>query len=206
MAVHFVPYHRASEEIHVNPNLMRPACDRECLQKCMAAKALPDPEFGNRGSTDLLDRESLPIPGITGDGRLYPSLVARRTAVNQCKVGLLNLSSFELLLQKRQHRLVLGKDYQPRGVLVEPMHEPLSTYFSQAAKLRGISNSGLGQRPAIMPGGRVYDDPGRLVDHHVVPRLTYDVKCHRLRLIERRLIIKRRHSDGVSRLQLKCRL
>ena len=108
--VHLVPHHRASDEFHMDANLMCPARDRKRLHKCVLAETLSDPEFGDRRAAAFLDREPFPHPAIPRDRCLHPSFVARRRGVDQCQVSFIDFSGFELLLQQRQRCLVLGKN------------------------------------------------------------------------------------------------
>ena len=87
--------------------------------------------------------------------------------------------------------VVAGDDHQPRGVLVEAVDDPRPLRLAAAEQLA----ERVDQRLAAVPGRRVDDQPGRLVDHR---EPVVDVDEPRRRRLTARVVRLRRRSPARS--------
>ena len=93
-------------------------------------------------------------------------------------------------------RLRRARNHEQAGcVAVEPMHDPLAALLPS---LRAELDEALGERSALVPTGRMDDEPGRLVDHEQVLVLEGDLQVDRLCVTVRGLLRQLDH-DLVSR-------
>ena len=59
--------------------------------------------------------------------------------------------------------VVLRDHHQPRGALVEPVHDAGSQLAADAAEILDAMQQRIDQRARVVPGGRVHDHAGRFV-------------------------------------------
>ena len=77
----------------------------------------------------------------------------------------------------------LCHDEEPARVLVEPVHDPRPLNAADAGEaLAAMGDERVDQCAAVMAGGRMDDEPGRLVDHDELLVLMDDAERDRLAL------------------------
>ena len=126
--------------------------------------------------------------GCAGCGRWRASIVPRRgsgTPQTSAEIGALERAGAavvgELRRQAAMRAVVLGHDQQPARVLVEPVHDARPPHAADAGQaVAAMGDERVDQRAALMPGGRMHDEPGRLVDDDEVVVLVDDRERDRL--------------------------
>ena len=82
-------------------------------------------------------------------------------------------------------RVVLGDDHQSRRAAIEPVHDAGPLLAADAAQVVDVMEERVDERAARMPGGRVHDHAGRLVDDDEVAILVEDRQRQRFGLRHR---------------------
>ncbi len=107
---------------------------------------------------------------IAANGRLDPARARRRAATHQRRVDAADLAPAQLRLQLSQGDLVPSDHQQPRGVAIEPVHDPRSI-------LGAASDTSAEHLHQGWPGRSrrgVREHPRRLVHHHQPIILVHD--------------------------------
>jgi len=107
----------------------------------------------------------------------------------------------ELPLQPLMRQIGLGDHEEPRGVLVDPVHDPRPDPPADPRQpAAGVVQERVDQRAVRRPRRRVHDEPGRLVDDDQVGVLVHDGQRDRLgRRRDRRRLGQRQHQLGAGR-------
>ncbi|MNT49083.1 hypothetical protein D3C72_1859110 [compost metagenome] len=114
---------------------------------------------------------------VAADRRVDGALV-RRLAPDQREVGALDGPGGQLAHEVGLRGKRTGDDHQARGFLVQPMHD---TGARQLARGRVAVQQAVEHRTAPVTGGRMHDQPGRLVDDEQRGVLEHHVQRHVLR-------------------------
>ncbi len=101
--------------------------------------------------------------------------------------------------------VVLGDDQQARRVLVEPVHDAWPPHAADARQaVAAMGDERVDQRAGLVPGRRMDDEPGRLVDHQQVGILVDDVEGNVLALGLGRHAAAARRPRRRARLELSA--
>ena len=153
---------------------------------------------GDRCAAAGHDRHPLAIPRVTADRRLDAATRGRRLAAHEREVLLLDAAVAELAHQAGLRRIGLGDDDQAARLLVEPMDDPGSADAGDRAEglaaIARTTQEGVHEGARSVPGRRMHDEPGRLVDDQHVVVLVGDDERDRLR--DERLIRRRAEHDA----------
>ena len=116
------------------------------------------------------DGHARPLSGGTPDGRVDGPFVGlhrprrEHQVLAPCAVGP------ELLGQRPVGTRGAGHHHEPRGALVQTVHDPgpvgvAAPRLGQADEIGKARQQAVHQRPAVVAGAVVHDEPGRLVHH-----------------------------------------
>ncbi len=94
-----------------------------------------------------------------------------RAPLDERDVLAVDVARLQRRLQRAQHRVALGDDEQPARVAVQAVHDAGAHRIAAG----GPAGERLDERPALVPGGRVHDDPCRLVHDEQVLVLPDDL-------------------------------
>src|SRR5450756_1472240 len=177
----------------VDPDLVGPAGDEVHFQEGPSTEALANPVPGDGWPSVGDHGHPGPLPRIAPDRRLDPAGGRLYAALDQREVRLLYAARLELRHEAGLGRVRLGNHDQPGRVAVQAMHDPGPLDARDAAVFRVARQERIDHRPAPVPGRRVDDEPGRLVDHQHVRVLVQDLKRDRLGLDVGRL--RRRNAE-----------
>ena len=79
-------------------------------------------------------------------------------------------------------RVVLRDHECAAGFLVQTMDDSGTLFSPDAGKIRAMRQQRVHQSMRLMPGARVHDNAGRLVEHEEIVVLENDVELYLLRL------------------------
>jgi hypothetical protein len=97
-----------------------------------------------------------------------------------------NRACSELIGQEVMGAVVLGDEQATGGVLIEPVYEASLPLAPDAGHFRPMMEERVDEGAGRVPGSRVNDQTGRLVDHHAIVVLVHPVERDRLRGERRR--------------------
>ena len=126
-----------------------------------------------------VERAAGRVAPVAADRRLDPARAGARASLDERQVAALELPRPHQLLEAVVRLLRAGGDEQSRGVAVEPVDDPRPL---RVAALDLVLEQRLHERAARVPGRRVDDDPGRLVDHEEMGVLVGDPQVELLRI------------------------
>ena len=154
------------------------------------------------------DEHLLPILGTAADVARDGPLVLVEIAPHQSHVAALDRVVEELFGQPRVGLLVLGDHQQPRGVLVDAVHQSRAVlFFGRDSLLVEVVHQRIDQRAAVIAHPRVHDQSGRFVHEQQPLVLVGDVERNvlgdELHLAPR---VGHHDLDAVERLDLVARL
>jgi hypothetical protein len=193
-----VPGDRQAQVRQVRADLVRPAGQRVERQQGVPAAGAEHLVFSRRSPTTGHHGHALPVARVAPDRRLDTSADRWRLPAHEGQVFLLDAAVAELAHQAGLCRIGLGHHQQPARLFVEPMDDPRSTDTGdRAERLASVERApkqGIHQRPAAVPGRRVHDQPGRLVDDQ--HRLVVIRDLERDRLGRQRRVRRRAELDA----------
>ena len=154
------------------------------------------------------DEHLLPILGTAADVARDGPFVLVEIAPHQSHVAALDRVVEELFGQPRVGLLVLGDHQQPRGVLVDAVHQSRAVlFFGRDSLLVEVVHQRIDQRAAVIAHPRVHDQSGRFVHEQQPLVLVGDVERNvlgdELHLAPR---VGHHDLDAVERLDLVARL
>jgi len=129
------------------------------------------------------------VAPVAADRRFDPSAARPWSPDDERDVMTIELMAAHELLQPAVRLLRAGDHHQPRRVTVEPVHDAGPVGISAGDV---VLEESVHECPGCMPGCRVNDEPGRLVDDDEIVVLVGDPKIHRLRNELRRPVTLRR--------------
>ncbi len=95
-------------------------------------------------------------------------------AVDEREVGLLDGARLERALERLEGGVVLGDDEAARGLLVEAVDDARPENAADARESRDVVEERVDQRAPRVPGGRMDDEAGGLVEDEEVAILVED--------------------------------
>ena len=124
-AIHPVTGHRVTEVGHMNPDLMRSAGFNGDLDQTEFAGKFPQhlPGGGRMPSIARPDCHLLAIDGVATDRRNHPPLFFLQHTMHQGQIFFIQLVIFEYINKFPVHKILLGDQHNPRGILVEPVDD-----------------------------------------------------------------------------------
>ena len=175
-----VARHRVAEGGEVDADLVGAARDQVELEERPAREPLADPVAGRRRPAVRRPRPSaVRSLRVAPDGRLDPADRRGDAALHQRQVGLADAARLELGHQRRLGGVVAGDDQQARGVAVEAVDDARPRDARDAAVVVAARQQGVDERAPPVPGRRVDDQAGRLVDDQQVVVLVDDLDLDR---------------------------
>jgi hypothetical protein len=154
------------------------------LQIRERGKALLDPVPGHRALALALrqDGHALAVLRVAADGCVDDAFARSDPTVDDRQVPPPDRPGLELGHQRVVSGRCLGHDQEPRGVLVEPVHDTGTAGPAHAGGERSVGEHAGGQRAPGMAGPGVDDHPGGLVEDEDVVVLVDDGERDRLGL------------------------
>ncbi len=142
-----------------------------------AGIAADDPQVGDGFASARHHRHARAFERMPADGALQPP-AAYRLAEDDRLVFPLYRTLGDELDQSLMRWKILGHQHQPRGVLIQPVHNAAARNFGQ---IGAMVQQGVDQGPGRISGSGVDHQAGRLIHHHQGLVLVDDVDIHRLR-------------------------
>lgn len=180
--VRLVADQRITDMRHVHADLVRTAGFQLDPHMGVRTEALEHPVVADRRLAAVSDRHALTQPAVTTDrgvdlaaGDHHPNHDALVDAADRAALQLLD--QLGLRLQG------LGHHHQTGGVLVQTVNDTGARHVDDVWH---VVQQRIEQRTTGMPGGRVHNQPGRLVDHQdvvvFVDDIQFDILCDPLTL------------------------
>ncbi len=186
---------------HVDAYLVRAAGDQPALQESAAGEALADPVERARLPPARDHGHALALGLVAGDRGVHDALAAAGLTVDHRQVALVGCAPTEGEGQGAVRGVVLGGDQHPRGVLVEPVHDPGALHAAHAREVPAVRQQRVYQGAVGVARRGVDDEPRRLVDDDQVLVLEKHVQRHLLREQLRRNDWRREDFDHVAWLE-----
>ena len=171
--------HRMPDRVEMHADLVGPPGDEVELQQGPAGEPFADPVAGGRGAPVRHDRHPGPVLRVAPDRRLDPPDRRRHVPRDERLVGLADPPCLELGHQRVLRGIVLGHHQEPARVPVQAVDDPGARDPGDAPVFRPARarQQRIDHRVAVVvTGGRVDDDPGRLVHDQQVRVLVHDPK------------------------------
>ena len=137
--------------------------------------------MGDRLAAALAHRHFFAGIRMPVDRRIDRAALAAGHAPDEGHVAALHRAGAAVIGELRGQRLmrlvVLGDHHQPGGVLVEPVHDARPADAADAGKAgAAMGDQRVDQRAGLVAGGRMHDQPLRLVDDDDVVVLIDDIE------------------------------
>ncbi len=161
-AVGLVADQREANVSHVHANLVGTAGFQLDPHVGVRAEALEHTVMADRRLAAIGDRHALAHAAVAAD-RGIDLAAGSDDANHDALVDTADLARLHLLDQPGLRLQGLGHHHQAGGVLVQAVDDTGARYVDD---VRHVVQQCIEQSPAGMPGGRVHNQPGRLVDHH----------------------------------------
>ena len=172
-----------AEVMEVHPDLVSPAAVQGAFDQADVGAGTQDVIFRFRG-TALAPRDAHPLPvdGVAGDGFInYAGLLAHDPR-NQREINFRHRARGKLAGKIAVSGVVLRHHQSAAGLLVQTMDDSRTFLSSDAGKILAVGQQRVHQSVLLMPGARVHDNSGRLVEHEEVVVLENDIEFYLLRL------------------------
>src|SRR5438105_9210040 len=174
-----IAHHGVTDIRQVHANLMStPGAERE-TQQVGLGEARHAGGVRHRVPTTRQHGHSLAVFGVARDRRLDVDGAGGEMAPDEGRVHALHLA----LLDQPREPLVcavgLRDEQQPRGIPVEPVHDPRTPLRRALRERRAPLHQDVHQRVVPVAGAGVYHESGRLVEHREVLVLEHEVQLSR---------------------------
>ncbi len=167
---------------HVHANLVGAAGFQLHSYMGVRAEALEHTVMADRRLAAVGYRHALAHAAMAANGRVDLATGCHHTN-HDALVDTADLAGLHLLDQLGLRLQGLGHHHQAGGVLVQAVNDTGARHVDDVWH---VVQQRIEQRTAGMPGGRVHDQPGRLVDHHdmvvFVDDIQFDIFCDPLTL------------------------
>jgi hypothetical protein len=169
-AVQFVAEDRMTEVMQVDADLVGPAAVQGAFDEADPVAGTQDAVFGFRGAALAAgDAHPLSMDGMTFDRFIDDAGSLAQRAGDERQINLGHGACGELAGEVAVGRVVLRDDEGAAGFFVETVNNPRAFFPPDAGKIAAIGEQRVHQRVLLMPGARVHDDSGRLVqDEEIV--------------------------------------
>ena len=146
----------------VDADLVGPARLEPDVEQRVARQELTHIEVGDRIARRVgVERMPQGVAPVAADRRFDPAAARPWSPDDERDVMTIELMAAHELLQPAVRLLRARDDHQPRRVAVEPVHDAGPVGISAGDV---VLEQPVDERPGCMPGCRVNDEPGRLVD------------------------------------------
>lgn len=181
-AVGLIAHQREADMGHVHADLVRTAGFQLHTHVGMRAEALEHAVVADGRLAAVGHRHTLTHAAVAAD-RGIDLAPSGDHANDDALVDAADLARLHLLDQLGLGLQSLGHDHQPGGVFVQAMDDTGARHVDDIGH---VVQQGIEQRTAGMPGSRVHNQPGRLVDYHdvlvLVDDIQFDIFCDPLAL------------------------
>jgi hypothetical protein len=188
-AIDGIAHQRVAEMSEVNPDLMGPAGLEPAGHKrrdrlaVVTAENFPHFIMGDRLTAARAHGHLFARVGMTVDRRIDGAARPVRRAPDKGEIAALHRPGPAVVGKLRCERLmgavVLGRDHQPRSVLVQAVHDTGPFHPTDPRQARAaMGDQRIHQCSGCVPGARVHHKPRRLVDDDDVVVLIDDVKLN----------------------------
>ena len=179
-AVDGVPRDTKVDRGQVNSNLVRSTRREADAKERATREELEQLELGH-GVTGNggVERDAGGVAPVAADRRFDSSSPRARPAAHEREIFPHELPAAQEALQPAMGLVGAGDDEEPRGVAVESMDDPRPRRIAPARD--GVREESVDERAVRVPGRRVDDDAGRLVDDEEILVLVHDAQRHLLR-------------------------
>ena len=116
------------------------------------------------GRVIVLDIPQVMMDRMPAQRRVDDAFVKLHLAFNQRDVLFFHFMLLELAGELRVRLVVLDRDHQPRGFLVQTVHDPRAQRRIKIRKLTAMEQKRVDQRPGIIPLRRMNEHAGRFID------------------------------------------
>ena len=152
----------------MHADLMRAPRVQMRPQEIARVEARESMEIGARLTAIAPDRDAGPIVGVAPERLIDAHLVGVEMPPAERRVAPRDRPRRERPTQRRVCAIGLGDDQEPRGLLVEAMHEPHALRPAPRRQRLSASEERIHQRPRPVPGRGMHHHPRRLVDDHQI--------------------------------------
>jgi len=176
-----VPGNRVTERGQVNADLVRAACIELTAQKRMGSLPLDD-LVARSGEAPARDhRHPFALSRMAADRTLEVARVVIDPSPDDGEISPAQRAVLELSGKVAMAHIVARDHDQPRRPFIESVDDARSCRTAYCGPGATPAEKGMHQRSGVVPGRRVYDHPGRLVDDSEVLVLVNDVQRDLLR-------------------------
>ena len=167
----------------VDPDLMRPACLREYLEKSKTIQALKSfPSCDRYSPFSCPSGHPFPPTRVSPNGRVNETFILDELSIDKSEIDFIDGAGFKLFSQLMKSFVIFGNDHDSRSILIQPMDNSRPQDTVDPSEVFTMIKKGVDQCARRISVGGMNDHSRRLVNHDQRRVLIKNIERKRLGL------------------------